>query len=107
MADECRMPNWDGYGAEAVSQQSFSVAYRFLDALPFGFPLPSIGAEPDGCLTLEWHRTPHHTVSVSASPQAELHYSALIGPNRVYGTEVFFGEPPNAILELIRRILPR
>ena len=107
VAEECGMPNWDGYGAEAVSQESYSVAYRFLEALPVGFPAPSIGAEPDGCLTLEWHRTPHHTVSVSVSPQAELDYSALVGPNRVYGTEVFFDEPPKAILELIRRILPQ
>jgi hypothetical protein len=107
VAEECRIPNWDGYGAEAVSQDSYSVAYRFLEALPVGFPTPSIGAEPDGCLTLEWHRSPHHTVSVSVSPQAELHYSALVGPNRAYGTEAFFGEPPKAILDLIRRIQMR
>jgi hypothetical protein len=106
VAEECRMPNWDGYGAEAVSQEAYSVAYRFLEELPAGFPAPSIGAEPDGCLTLEWHRTPRHTISVSASPRGELHYSALMGPNRVYGTEVFFDEPPKAILELILRILP-
>ena len=104
VADECRLPNWDGYGAEAVSQDSYQVAYRFLEALPVGFPSPTIGAEPDGCLTLEWHRTPHHTVSVSVSPQSELHYSALVGPNRTYGTEVFFGDPPEVILDLIDRI---
>jgi hypothetical protein len=107
VADECRMPNWDGYGAEAVSQDTYRLAYRFLEALPSGFLAPSIGAEPDGHLTLEWHRSLNYTVSVSISPQAELHYSALVGPNRVYGTEAFFGEPPTAILDLIRRIQMR
>lgn len=105
VAEDCGMPNWDGYGAEPVSHDSYRVAYRFLEALPIGFPMPTIGAEPDGQLTLEWHRSPHHTLSVSASPLSELHYSALVGPNRHYGTEVFFSEAPEAILGLICRIL--
>lgn len=104
VADECRTPNWDGYGAEPVSTDTYRLAYCFLEALPLGTPAPSVGAEPDGHLTLEWYRSPYRTLSVSVSPEGDLHYSALIGPNKAYGTEAFFGDSPKTILDLIRRV---
>jgi hypothetical protein len=102
--EECRTPNWDGYGAAAVSQDSLRNTYLLLESLPLASPRPSIGAEPDGELTLEWHHSPRRTLSVSVSPAGELHFAALLGPNRVYGTEAFFGEVPERILELIKQV---
>lgn len=102
--EECRDANWDGYDAVAVPQDVLRNTYEFLESMPLGFPRPSIGAEPDGDLTLEWHRSARRTLSVSVNSVGELHYSALFGPNRVYGTEAFFGEVPVTILELIRRV---
>lgn len=104
--EECRHADWDGVGALPVGQDTLLQAYRLLESLPLGCPAPSVGAEPDGHLTLEWHRGRLHTLSLSVSPEGELHYAALIGPNRVYGTEAFFGEMPDAIINLIRRIRP-
>jgi len=102
--EECRAADWDDMGAIAVTQDTLRNAYCFLESLPIGFPAPSIGAEPDGHLTLEWHRTARRTLSVSVSPDDELHYAGLFGPSRVFGTEAFFGEAPDSILELVRRI---
>jgi len=102
--EECRTPNWDGFGAVAVTQDTLRNVYCFLESLPLGFPAPSIGAEPDGHLTLEWHLSPRRTLSVSVSPEDELHYAGLFGPSRVYGTEAFFGEVPKSILNLIWRV---
>lgn len=102
--DECRRADWDGFGAMPVSDDTLRNAYQLLESLPLGCPAPSVGAEPDGHLTLEWHRGPRRTLSVSVTPDGELHYAALIGPNRAYGTEAFFGEAPDAILDLITRI---
>ena len=96
--------DWDGYGAIAVAQETLHNAFLFLESLPFGFPAPSIGAEPDGHLTLEWHRGRRRTLSVSVSPEGELHYAGLFGPSRVNGTEALFGEVPGSILDLIRRV---
>jgi len=42
---------------------------------------------------------------VSVSPEGDLHYAALLGPNKAYGTELFFGEVPKAILDLIARVM--
>lgn len=104
VAEECHLPNWDGYEAAPIRDETYLLAYRFLDALPLGTPAPSVGAEPDGHLTLEWHRAPRRTLSVSVSPEGDLHYAALLGPRRAYGTEPFFGEVPKVILDLIRRV---
>ena len=103
---ECRNPNWDGYGAHAVSDDTFQLAYNFLTSLPLGTPPPSFGAEPDGDITIEWYQSPRKTLSVSISPNGELHYAALIGSRKNYGTEPFFGEVPEAVIDLIRKVSP-
>lgn len=95
---------WDGYGAEPVSQETYVRAYRFVESLPLGTPAPVVTAEPDGQLAFEWYVSPRRTLSVSVSPEGDLHYSALLGPNKSFGTEVFLDETPKAILDLIRRV---
>ncbi|MDO3378548.1 hypothetical protein [Geoalkalibacter halelectricus] len=102
---ECKEPGWDGYHAEPVSEAAFHSTAQFLRALPLGMPVPTIGAEADGQLTLEWYRSPRRTLSVSVSADGELHYAALIGASKAYGTEPFFGEIPEVIMNLIVRIM--
>jgi len=101
---QCRQANWDGYDALPVQQETYHNAYRLIEALPLGHTLPSVGAEPDGHLTLEWHRHPHWTLSVSVSPEGILHYAALLGIEDPRGSCPFFGEVPESLLFLIRRV---
>lgn len=65
--EECREPSWDGYGAQSVREETYHLAHQFLTALPLSIPVPSIGAEPDGQITVEWYRSPQRTLSVSIS----------------------------------------
>lgn len=102
--EKCRVEDWDGFGARAVSRDALRNTYILLESLPLGFPRPSIGAEPDGQLTLEWHRSSTQTLSVSVDPDGYLHYAALLGPNRRSGKEVFYGELPRVIRRLIWEI---
>lgn len=102
--DQCREPNWDGYGAAPITAEAYRYAYLLLESLPWGAPVPSVGAESDGHLTLEWHRSPRRTLSVSISPDGDLHYAALLGLSNAYGSEPFFGETPKTILNLINRV---
>lgn len=104
VAEECRTPNWDGYGAAPINPQVLRQAFLFLESLPLGTPPPSVGAEPDGHLTLEWHRAPHRTLSVSIRPDSDLHYAALLGLSKAYGTEPFSGAVPQVIWDLIQRV---
>ena len=104
VAHECGIANWDGYRAAPVAQETYIHARSFLGALPLALPAPSVGAEPDGHITLEWYSSPRHLLSISVSPEGDLHYAALIGPARAYGTEPFCGEVPHSVLDLIRRV---
>jgi hypothetical protein len=105
ISEKCREANWDGYQAEPVSEDTYQLAGQLLKALPLGSSMPVIGAEADGHLTMEWFRSPRRTLSVSISPAGELHYAALMGASKAYGTEPFFGEVPEAIMNLINRIM--
>ena len=105
VAEECGSPNWDGYGAAAVLSETIRQAELLLAALPLGTPAPSVSAEPDGQIVLEWYHSPRRTLSVSISSQGEIHYAALLGLSKAHGTEPFFGEVPQVILDLTRRVV--
>lgn len=95
---------WDGYNALPISSETSRLARTFLESLPNSIPSPAVGAEPDGQITFEWYRSPHRVLSLSISPEGDLHYAALIGPNKAYGAEVFYGDVPSVIHDLIRRV---
>lgn len=104
VAEDCRNANWDGQGALAVCEESYRTAYRFLEALPLGTVAPEVGVEPDGEITLEWYYSPRRTLSISFSKNGDLHYAALIGASKTYGTEPYFGNVPKIIMDLVSRV---
>jgi hypothetical protein len=101
---ECGMPNWDAHGADPVAPETVQNAHRFIEALPVEYPLPSVGAEPDGHVTLEWYRATNWLLSVSVSPEGTLHYAALLGDEDPRGSCRLDGEIPQTILYWIRRV---
>ena len=105
IADECMSPGWDGYDAEPVRQETIRQAEDFLYALPLGVAAPSVGVEPDGQITFEWYQSSRRVLSVSVSPEGDLHYAAILGYSRRYGTEPFFGDVPAEILKLVQRAI--
>jgi hypothetical protein len=104
LANECAAPDWDGFGSSPVIPETVLAASVFVEALPIGIPMPVVSAEPDGQVTFEWYRSPRRVLSVSISPEGEIHYAALLGTSKSYGTEPFFGEVPQVILQIIHRV---
>src|SRR5205809_10547 len=91
----CQQPGWDGYDAEPVSKKTYLKADELLNALPKDIPVPSVGVEADGHLTLEWYKSPSSVLSVSVSPEGDLHYAALLGDKSPEsGTTSFLGNVP-------------
>lgn len=104
VASDTRLPDWDGYGASPISRASYRNASKLLQSLPLGVPNPSMGVDPDGEVTIEWFGSPNRTLSISVSPDGLLHYSAVIGSSKVYGTEPFFGPLPSRIFQTLYQI---
>ena len=101
--NQCHLPNWDGDGAEPVPADALRNTYRLIKTLPAEYPLPSIAAEPDGHVCLEWYRATNWLLSVSVSSEGILYYAALLGEDDPRGRCRFESEIPQAILCLIRR----
>lgn len=102
---DCHQPGWDGYGAEAVSIDAYRSAERFIRSLPAGIEPPQVSADPDGCVTFEWRKSPRRTLLVSVRPGYALDYAALIGTAKAHGSEPFFDELPESLKALIRRVM--
>lgn len=95
---------WDGYGAHPLSGESYERAIDFLESLPSSVTTPVVDADPEGYITFEWYKSPRHTLSISVGPDGDLHYAALIGPNKAHGKEVFIGQLPSNILDIMSRV---
>ena len=104
LIEECGEPDWDGYNAAPVSRDSILATRKFLLSLPVGTKLPSVGLLPSGNVTLEWHHSRRRSLTVSFSPDGDIHYAALLGAGRQSGTEPFYGEVPSTILNLLERV---
>ena len=104
IAHECSVPGWDGYGANAVTAAAVADARAFAEAIDSSLLVPGVGAEPDGAMTFEWHRSGRLTLSVSVQGSGVLHYAALLGTERICGTEAFEGRLPAVLRDLIMRI---
>ncbi len=102
--EQCRNAGWDGYDALPVDLETFRYAYVLIDTLPLGFPRPSMGAEPDGQLTLEWHKSSARSLSVSVDPNGFLHYAGFFGADRRYGTLAFYSSAPDTLIQLVREL---
>ena len=107
IAGECSVPGWDGYGANAVTAAALAEARAFAEAIDSSLLVPEVGAEPDGALTFEWHRSAWQTLSVSVHGFGVLHYAALLGTESICGTEAFRARMPQVLRDLIARIEQR
>lgn len=103
--EECRCKGWDGYSADPITIETYRKVYAFIESLPNGLLAASIGAEPDGSVSLEWHKNSRHTLSVSIAPTGEIHYAALIGLSISFGTVPFYGEVPEIVLTLAQKAI--
>jgi hypothetical protein len=102
--EECKTANWDGNEALPVQEETNKNTYFFIQSLPLGYPLPSVGIEPDGHLTLEWHRDVRWTFSVSISPEGIIYYAALFDSETISGSEKFSGNISKPVLNLIQKV---
>ena len=100
LQEECSEPGWDGGVALPVDASSIAWANLLLDELPMDLPPPTIGADPDGQVTLEWYIRPDRVLSVSLDPRGLAHYAAVDGSRHRFGTEPVGRDLPRIIHDL-------
>ena len=105
LATEASVDNWDGYGARAVSEQTFRKALCFLRSLPSTVPSPAVSPEPDGEVAFEWRPGPGRAFSVSVGEGDILTFASLHGRRKVHGTELLVDDLPDTILRELGRTL--
>ena len=101
---ECSADSWDGHGAAAIDPRSYKHAVRFVLRLPPRTARGEITAEPDGEISVEWHRSPQKFLIVSVGKDRELTYTWRVGDERAWGVRRFEDEIPSEILECLGRV---
>ncbi len=96
--------NWDGYGAKAVSKESFENALRVALSLPMGVPIPEVDVMPSGQVAFIWSEGKRRVFSVVIGNRDDLSYAGLFGVNKTHGSEYFGDDISNTILDNINRV---
>jgi hypothetical protein len=100
LVNECSRPGWDGYGAEPVDRLTAFKAADVIRALPSNVPLPEVGPEPDGAISLDWTRSRSSVFSLSVGAGDRLAYAWLDGSDRGHGVALFDGQAiPTRVLQ--------
>lgn len=105
VAEECREPDWDGYGAMPLPNEAAVKAEQFLYALPTWVKSPEVVPEADGSVALIWDAGRRRIFSVSLQSDPRVTYALLDGTSKAHGVEYFDGRSvPENLLESIRRV---
>lgn len=105
MAEECREPDWNGYGAVPVLQEGLDRAAAFIRALTLDLPMPQPSIEPDGEVALEWLVARNRMLSVSFGEGERAAYAMVDGTDKLKGVvRVGPGSVPKVLRVLIEQI---
>lgn len=106
IAAECAAPDWDGYGAKPVDSSAVLSAEMIIRGLPDGLPVPEVGAEPDGAISLDWIHSQHRMLSLSVGGDSRLAHGWIDGSESGHAVVGFDGvRLPDRLLSEIGRIM--
>lgn len=85
--DICSKPGWDGRNAVPISKTSLKNALIFLLSFPEEFSCPSLGATPNGQVTLEWRQRDGRLLSFAFNDEDQVSFILFLRNG-----EKFWGE---------------
>ncbi len=102
---ECSSPDWDGYGAEPISEMSYRNTLKFVnllfDELPDKLINVDPGADPDGACNLYFYSDQKNILSISISIDSKLDYAGFHKGEKFLGSECLVNEIPDDLLKRI------
>jgi hypothetical protein len=96
--------NWDGYGAQPISQQACDDAERFVQMLPPSVKPPEITPVPDGDIALEWYGKENTVFFVTFRGDNMMEYIGSFGEGKKTTGLESLDEGISGILRYIDRI---
>ena len=70
-------PNWDGEGADPVTEDAVKIAKEVIDDLPGDSGVPEISADPEGNVEFDWHLDNGTMLTVCIGQTGEIAISGL------------------------------
>ena len=102
---ECSVPDWDGYDAIPISENTFSKALKLAQLLPGDLPLPEAMPEPTGEIAFEWYQDKTHVFVISIGEENVISYAGLFGVHsQTHGSEYFTPQIPLLLISHISRL---
>lgn len=65
--------DWDGYGANPISQDSYRAAKVFADRMPRGLKWATVDVDADGDVCFEWYKAKDRQCSFTFSSVSKIH----------------------------------
>ena len=69
--------NWDGEGADPVTENTVAVAQGIVEELPDYVGVPEISADPEGCVEFDWHLDNGTMFTISIGQTGDIAVSGL------------------------------
>jgi len=104
LCNQCSVADWDGYGAAAITLETFDEAKKIIRLLPSSMPIPDIIAEPTGEIGFEWCKKKGRVLVISVGGKHRINYAGIFGGSKVHGSEYFDETLPLIIIEHFRRL---
>lgn len=90
---------------EKGGAKAFTLAQRFLLALPSNLPAPELDIDDDGDVVFDWAGPPDRLMSVALNPDGRITFAARLSANRArHGSDYFSDAIPHEILDLLAQI---
>lgn len=90
---------------EPVAEAAFENARQFIRSLPDDSPMPEIGVDPDGAISLTWWVSQRRVFSVSVGSSERLAYAWLDGSDKGHAVDRFRAPSiPPRLLDNLRSI---
>ena len=103
---ECAESNWDGEGADPVSNDALTHAFALLTQLPQQFPNPELAADPDSEISLDWFAHNSDRFSVSVGADGLLTYAGRVAGQAVNGHVRFEQKFPCELIDVLTVMFP-
>lgn len=89
-------------GVVPANDGLFSLAQRFLLALPNSLPVPELSMGDDGEINFDWGGQQRKMVTATLRRDGRLSYAAYFSPlDKDYGTKTFVDEVPKVVIDLV------